>query len=603
MLLDDTVHDGQSQARAAGDGVGERREETVLLLAPHSPALVGDRHAPGAVRDASLEDERPALRHGRHGVPEEVPEDLPQLPRVGPEKDGLRLEVEGDAVPVGHLVAVRQERYDVAQRGGGVDRLDRLLAGADVLEEVLEDRREAVRLLDDDLHQAPLRGAGRGGGGEDLDRTGDRGERVPDLVRDRGCQLADRGELLLEPHLTLELLQLGQVLEDQDPARDPAVPVAQRCHRDPEVDAGAEGRLVPLEAEDVAAGAVLGPGGLVRDEPGLDEGPPDELLRPPPQELAGRRVGEGDLSFRVRGDDAGGHRGKDRRVEGLQARHLLPPALGEEPGVPQLFRGGRHEESRRREGADVRHDVACELSPRPDARWQLVGARRREGPRVHQLEEHRIEDRGEPGRHEPAPFSEEKRAGDDDGEVEEGEPGVGAAGNPDEAGHDDEVAEDLDHGVHPGVEPPERGEGQERGRVGGGREVVDRVERKPDAEGQLDQEGGEEEGRDDDHPHAEEAPEGLRGRTRDGAHDLAHAEAIVAGGSGSNARRAPRRAPVGFGGGWWRVCGLQPIFEMRSNIGMYIATTMVPMMVPSMAIMIGSISFIRPSTALSTSSS
>ena len=210
-------------------------------------------------------------------------------------------------------------------------------------------------------------------------------------------------------------------------------------------------------------------------------------------------------------------------MEGLQPRHLLPPALGEEAGVPQLLRGGGHEESRRREGTDVRHDVARELPPRPDARGQLVGTRRRQSPRLHQLEEHRVEDRGEPGRHEPSPFSEEERAGDDDGEVEEGEPGVGAAGDPDEAGNDDEVAEDLDDGVHPGVEPPERGEGEDRGRVGGGGEVVDRVQRQPDAESELDEEGGEEEGRDDDHPHTEEAPEGLLGRTRVDAHDLGHA--------------------------------------------------------------------------------
>ena len=38
----------------------------------------------------------------------------------------------------------------------------------------------------------------------------------------------------------------------------------------------------------------------------------------------------------------------------------------------------------------------------------------------------------------------------------------------------------------------------------------------------------------------------------------------------------------------------QPIFEIRSNIGMYIATTIVPMIAPRIAIMIGSISFIRP---------
>ncbi len=47
----------------------------------------------------------------------------------------------------------------------------------------------------------------------------------------------------------------------------------------------------------------------------------------------------------------------------------------------------------------------------------------------------------------------------------------------------------------------------------------------------------------------------------------------------------------------------QPNFWKRANIGMYMAVTMVPMMVPSTTIMIGSSSFIRPFTAVSTSSS
>ena len=48
-----------------------------------------------------------------------------------------------------------------------------------------------------------------------LHRAGDRGERVPDLVRDAGRQLADRRHAVFQPQLRLELLHVGEVLEDQ----------------------------------------------------------------------------------------------------------------------------------------------------------------------------------------------------------------------------------------------------------------------------------------------------------------------------------------------------------------------------------------------------
>ena len=74
---------------------------------------------------------------------------------------------------------------------------------------------------------------------------------------------------------------------------------------------------------------------------------------------------------------------------------------------------------------------------------------------MHQLDEDGVEDGGEAGRHEAPALPEEERPGDDDGEVEEGEAGVGAAGDVDEAGDDAEVAEDLEDGVHAGVDRSE----------------------------------------------------------------------------------------------------------------------------------------------------
>ena len=63
--------------------------------------------------------------------------------------------------------------------------------------------------------------------GHDLDA----GERVLDLVRDRGGHLAERGEPVAQPLALFELLDAGQILEEQGRAGDPAALVAHLRQR------------------------------------------------------------------------------------------------------------------------------------------------------------------------------------------------------------------------------------------------------------------------------------------------------------------------------------------------------------------------------------
>ena len=72
---------------------------------------------------------------------------------------------------------------------------------------------------------------------QQLDRARDRRERVADLVRDAGRELADRREPLGAPRVQLEPAQLGEVLEVDHAADHLIVDVAQRRHRHADRDA------------------------------------------------------------------------------------------------------------------------------------------------------------------------------------------------------------------------------------------------------------------------------------------------------------------------------------------------------------------------------
>ena len=211
VLLDDPVDDREAEPGAAGKAVGERREEAVPLLGRHPVALVGERHVPVTALERGRDRERAAAGHRGEGVARDVPEDLPELPGVG-----------------------RQRRPSGGSRScttiGGGARPRRCARGA-------SGRRRAPRARRPARRRAPS--GGRTGGSprgsserrcdsattisisrcsgdpgedeflQDLDRAGDRGERVADLVRDSGRELADGGELVLEPHLALEPLELA----------------------------------------------------------------------------------------------------------------------------------------------------------------------------------------------------------------------------------------------------------------------------------------------------------------------------------------------------------------------------------------------------------
>ena len=235
VLLDDPVDDREAEPGAAREAVGEGREQAVALLVRHAVPLVGEGDLPERALERRVTVRTPppgmaatALRATFQKIWRSWPGSAGRT-----NESGAVLHV--DRVPRRDLVRVREEREDVAERGGRVDGLEGALLRADVPQEVLEDRAQAVRLGDDDLHEAVLRGVDRHGALQRLDGARDGREGVADLVRDAGRELADGRELVLEPHLALEPFDVRDVLEDQDAADRVARAVPQRRRRDAEV--------------------------------------------------------------------------------------------------------------------------------------------------------------------------------------------------------------------------------------------------------------------------------------------------------------------------------------------------------------------------------
>ena len=210
VLLDDPVDDREAEPGAAGKAVGEGREEPVALVGRHPVALVRERHVPVT-------------------LPRSVAETA-SVPPPGIAARALRATFQkicrswpGSAWTTtdgGSKSARRRWRDETSSPCASSVRTSSRAAGASTgstarsfgrtyLQEVLQDRGQAMRLGDDDLHESLLGRPRRGRVLQDLDRPGDRGERVADLVRDSGRELADGRELVLEAHLALEPLELA----------------------------------------------------------------------------------------------------------------------------------------------------------------------------------------------------------------------------------------------------------------------------------------------------------------------------------------------------------------------------------------------------------
>jgi hypothetical protein len=212
--------DAQPEAGAAALLRGEERIEDTLLMLGHDPAP-GIRNGERDARAAIPHGGRPADLHAapsrrrRQGVGEEVQQDLDQPIRVrGDHREACRdrqNELDGacdvlGSDDAGHIAHQLAEVHGLATSRDGAGRLQDMLHRA----------RDASDLLPDGLHIALSRVALGQTPAEMAGSSGDYVERSAHLVGDDAGQLADGGQTLRVPVLTLEdgsvLLGLASLL-------------------------------------------------------------------------------------------------------------------------------------------------------------------------------------------------------------------------------------------------------------------------------------------------------------------------------------------------------------------------------------------------------
>ncbi len=120
----------------------------------------------------------------------------------------------------------------VAQQFVQIDAGELAAAGAREVEQAVDDLRRAEGLLRDLFEHGSQPLVVAHVLGQHLGVAGDDGQRRVDLVRDAGCQQADRGELLRLRELRLQLDAVGDVVDEDDAADGDEVARDQRSDGD-----------------------------------------------------------------------------------------------------------------------------------------------------------------------------------------------------------------------------------------------------------------------------------------------------------------------------------------------------------------------------------
>jgi hypothetical protein len=130
---------------------------------------------------------------------------------------------------------------DLGDHLAKIETLPIFRARARVVEQVADEGIDPIDLAHGDVDQVAGFGVRPGKPLEHLDRTGNAGQGVANLVGDVGGQAADAGQALGARHRLLHVAQIGQVLKMDDPPGDIAgvigqaasqkVPGAARRHR------------------------------------------------------------------------------------------------------------------------------------------------------------------------------------------------------------------------------------------------------------------------------------------------------------------------------------------------------------------------------------
>ena len=174
-----------------------------------------------------------AVGHGADGVAAEIPENLLQLVAIA---FGNGLGMREVALDSDAGLAVFQQGQRVGEKLAEIDPGALKLAVARVGEEVSDDGVEALGFAGDDADQGTLIVGESGNGGQHLDRAGDGGERIANLMGDAGGEASDGGQAVALTEFALEVANHGEVGKGVDVADGGAIgSIQQGCSRCPGV--------------------------------------------------------------------------------------------------------------------------------------------------------------------------------------------------------------------------------------------------------------------------------------------------------------------------------------------------------------------------------
>ena len=412
-----------------------------------------------------------------------------------------------------HVGAVAQEQRGVVQRAPGVEPLDVEPLRPRVGEERADGGVQALRFAEHDVHQLFLLAAERQLVTQDLNRARHRRQRVPDLVRDPGRHLTDRGEPLLDLRIALELLDAGDVLEgEEQPGAAARRLEVRRRKADLELAAvaGAVAELMTPRAlhPQVRLNRFHHRTGQLQH---LVDRPADRAAKRHAGDRLGAAVEGADAQRRVGRDQAARQAVDDVLVQRLQIGDLGRRLLEARPRRAQAVGKRAAEQGDGEEPEDVeRHGIARHRAGRQgQGRGGEPGigavARGRKVLRDHQAD---VEHRAERRRHQPAAAELDRAGRDHRQHVERGEIAGDAAGEVDEGGDDQRVAGQLQVDQPAvAIDEAQRQPVDDRQPVGQADEKEERVDRKRARRRDLDDDGRAEQNRPDDRPNRDQPGE------------------------------------------------------------------------------------------------
>src|SRR2546426_694602 len=182
VILENPVDEREAQSAAVGLRREEWLEDVIEVVARDALAGVGHAHLEPSAHDGPGHPQLAAVGHGLDGVEAQVPDGLAELLWVHDPLEGRR-KFAPDLQRAGRRAMLEQQE-DLVDRLDDVHAHPRQRRRPRVLEEVAQDAVQTARFLENDLRepltQIPRRSAAR----EDLDRPRQRGEGIPDLMRD-----------------------------------------------------------------------------------------------------------------------------------------------------------------------------------------------------------------------------------------------------------------------------------------------------------------------------------------------------------------------------------------------------------------------------------